>query len=202
MMISEVFRSLQGEGISQGRPCTFIRCAGCNLSCCWCDTPYARQGGVEISVGEVLEQVDSYRSAYVCITGGEPLLQRDDILSLTRALHQKEILVDIETNGTRDFSALQPYAAICMDVKCPSSGEESDLSLLHKLNPKDAVKFVVKGEEDCRYLTSILTSYPIQGEVFVSPVYGTNYRYIADYILEHDLPVRFQVQLHRFLGIR
>ncbi|MDD1673779.1 MAG: radical SAM protein [Methanomicrobiales archaeon] len=202
MMISEVFRSLQGEGMRQGRPCTFIRCAGCNLSCGWCDTPYAQKGGTGMSVEEVLEQVDTYGSAYVCITGGEPLLQREDVLLLARALHQKGILVDIETNGTRDFSALQPYAAICMDVKCPSSGEESDLSLLRKLTFQDAVKFVVQGEEDCQYLTSILSSYPMQGEVFVFPVYGTNYRYVADYVLENDLPVRFQVQLHRFLEIR
>ena len=155
-----------------------------------------------MSVEEVLEQVDTYGSAYVCITGGEPLLQREDVLLLARALHQKGILVDIETNGTRDFSAYQPYAAICMDVKCPSSGEESDLSLLRKLTFQDAVKFVVQGEEDCRYLTLILSTYPMQGEVFVSPVYGTNYRYVADYVLENDLPVRFQVQLHRFLEIR
>jgi 7-carboxy-7-deazaguanine synthase len=201
MRISEIFVSLQGEGRNQGRPCTFVRCSGCNLSCRWCDTPYARVGGMEIPVQEVADQVGTLGYSYICITGGEPLLQ-EEVGELSRLLHHEGYEVDIETNGTCDFSSLQDYAAICMDVKCPSSGEKSNLELLSLLSERDAVKFVVQGEEDCRYASKILSSHPVNGEAFISPVYGSDYRSIASYVLEHRLPVRFQLQLHRTLGIR
>jgi 7-carboxy-7-deazaguanine synthase len=150
----------------------------------------------------VAEQVASLGYPYVCITGGEPLLQEDEVSVLTRLLYQQGREVDIETNGTRDFSSLQDYASICMDVKCPSSGETSDLELLTLLSERDTVKFVVQNEEDCRYASRVLSSHVIPGEVLISPVYGSDYRSIADYILKHRLPVRFQLQLHRILGIR
>ncbi len=202
MQISEIFSSLQGEGRNQGKPCTFVRCTGCNLSCRWCDTPSARKGGTELSVQEVAEQVIAREYRYVCITGGEPLLQEAGVRMLSRYLVDAGYEVDIETNGTCDFSLLQPYATICMDVKCPSSGETSSLDLLSLISERDSVKFVVQDEEDCRYVSAILSSYTIQGEAFISPVYGSDYRSIVHYVLEHYLPVRFQLQLHRILGIR
>jgi 7-carboxy-7-deazaguanine synthase len=202
MLISEIFQSLQGEGRNQGRPCTFVRCAGCNLSCRWCDTLFAREGGSHIPVHEVAERVIAMGHSYVCITGGEPLLQAEEVRSLASCLSDQDIEVDIETNGTCDFSSLQEYAAICMDVKCPSSGERSNLGLLCRLTERDAVKFVVQGEEDCRYATEVLSTCPVEAEAFISPVYGSDYRSIACYVLEHRLPARLQLQLHRILGIR
>jgi 7-carboxy-7-deazaguanine synthase len=201
MRISEIFTSLQGEGRNQGRPCTFVRCTGCNLSCHWCDTPYAREGGSEILVQEVADQVVTFGYPYVCITGGEPLMQEEDVRVLSRLLYRQGFKVDIETNGTRDFSSLQPYASICMDVKCPSSREKSNLELLALLSDSDTVKFVVQGGEDCVYASMVLSEYPVKGEAFISPVYGSDYRSIANYVLEHHLPVRFQLQLHRILGL-
>ena len=149
----------------------------------------------------IIDHVHTLHSRYVCITGGEPLLQVEEVKGLARSLDEEGIRVDIETNGTRDFTPLQPFASICMDVKCPSSGEVSDLSLLPLLTPEDTAKFVVQDEEDCRYLARVLASFPIASEVFVSPVFGSDYHPIVRFILDHDLPVRFQVQLHRILGV-
>lgn len=202
MKVSEIFRSLQGEGRQQGRPCTFVRCAGCNLSCRWCDTAYARGTGPDMPVQEIIDRVHALGSSYVCITGGEPLLQEREVVTLAGHLHDEGARVEIETNGTRDFSSLQPFAAICMDVKCPSSGEKSNLSLLSLLTSEDSVKFVVEGGDDCRYVSDVLSSHQIECEIFVSPVHGSNYRFTADYVLEHNLPVHFQLQLHRILGVR
>ena len=202
MIVSEIFRSLQGEGKNQGRPCTFIRLVGCNLRCAWCDTTYAYEGGVEMSVAEVLDHVWLQNGKYISITGGEPLLWADEVFELLRKFAVHDYQVEIETNGTIDFREMQPYASICMDVKCPSSGEESDLSLLRYITPRDSVKFVVADETDLLYARAVIDHYDIQGEIFISPVEGSDYRAIAGYIVEEDLPVRFQVQLHKVLGVR
>ena len=202
MKIAEIFRSLQGEGRNQGKPCLFIRLAGCNLHCYWCDTPNAQAGGSEMSIDAILEQVWRLNPPYVCITGGEPLLQKDDLEPLLSSLHTRGTTIDIETNGTIDFSRLQPYASVCMDVKCPSSGQKSNLGLLDALRSQDCVKFVVKDETDCRYAHTIITSYQISGEIFVSPVFGSDYTMIAKFILDNNLPVRFQIQLHKIVGVK
>ena len=202
MKIAEIFESLQGEGKNQGRPCLFIRFAGCNLSCRWCDTAYAQQGGTETGCKEVLEQCWRKNPHLVCITGGEPLFQKDALLDLLPSLSMRGIEIEIETNGTIAFTDLQPYASICMDVKCPSSGETSDLALLAAIRPRDCVKFVVRDEEDCRYAQDVLEHHPITGEIFFSPVYGADYGPIIRYILDNDLPVRFQLQLHKVIGVR
>ena len=131
MRISEIFRSIQGEGRSQGLITTFVRLSGCNLNCSWCDTPYAREGGKEVPAGDIFQAVEFSSCSRVCITGGEPLVQRDEVGSLVKQLDEAGYEVEIETNGTIDFSPLQAHASICMDVKCPSSGEESDLSSSH-----------------------------------------------------------------------
>ncbi|MDD1682472.1 MAG: radical SAM protein [Methanoregula sp.] len=202
MKISEIFRSLQGEGKNQGKPCLFIRLAGCNLNCTWCDTKYSREGGMTMSLDSVLEQVWRVNPPYVCITGGEPLLQADALESLLASLHKRGTEIDIETNGTIDFSRFQPYASVCMDVKCPSSGEVSDLSLLSKIRPEDSVKFVVKDETDCRYAQEVMTTHAIAGTTFLSPVSGSDLKPIIKFVLASNLPVRFQIQLHKILGIQ
>jgi 7-carboxy-7-deazaguanine synthase len=202
MKIVEIFRSLQGEGKNQGKPCLFIRLAGCNLKCRWCDTPASRSGGIEMSLDTIMEQVWRINPPYVCVTGGEPLLQADELERLLVSMKKRGTAIDIETNGTIDFSRFQPCASICMDVKCPSSGEQSDLSLLEKIRPEDSVKFVVKDEEDCRYAQEVLKTYPISGEVFLSPVFGADYQPLVRFVLTNTLPVRFQLQLHKILGVQ
>jgi len=202
MKIAEIFRSLQGEGKNQGQPCLFIRLAGCNLHCHWCDTPYAQTGGQEMNLDIILEQVWRVNPLYVCITGGEPLLQADDLEPLLVSLHTRGTAIDIETNGTINFTRLQPYASICMDVKCPSSGEQSNLSLLDAIRPQDIVKFVLEDENDCRYAQQIMESHRIDGEIFFSPVAGSDYASLAQFILDNNLPVRFQIQLHKIVGVK
>lgn len=202
MKICEIFRSLQGEGRNQGRPCVFIRLAGCNLNCSWCDTPYARENGVEMTVDRVLDAVWRLNGAFFCITGGEPLLQREELLLLVRRLSAPGTIIEIETNGTIDFRDLQPYASITMDVKCPSSGEKSDLSFLEYIRPDDSVKFVVADIRDCIFAADIIDRLPMKGEVFLSPVEGSSYATIAEYILTHNYPVRFQIQLHKIIGVK
>jgi 7-carboxy-7-deazaguanine synthase len=202
MKVAEIFRSLQGEGKNQGKPCLFIRLAGCNLRCSWCDTPDAQQGGIEMSRDTILEQVWRLNPPYVCITGGEPLLQADELELLLASLRKRGTVIDIETNGTIGFPRFQPYASICMDVKCPSSGEQSDLSLLAAIRPQDSVKFVVSDETDCCYAEEVIGRHRIAGEIFLSPVYRADTRPITKYILTHNLPVRFQVQLHKILGVK
>ncbi len=202
MKIAEIFLSLQGEGKNQGKPCLFIRLAGCNLNCRWCDTKYARDGGMKMSLDSVLEQVWRINPPYVCITGGEPLVQADALEPLLASLHKRGTEIDIETNGTIDFSRMQQYASVCMDVKCPSSGEQSDLALLEKIRPQDSVKFVVNDETDCRYAKEVMASHRIAGECFISPVFGTDYTAITKFILMNNLPVRMQVQLHKVIGVK
>ena len=202
MKIAEIFWSLQGEGKNQGKPCLFIRLAGCNLNCRWCDTKNARDGGITMSPDTVLEQVWRINPPYICITGGEPLIQADALESLLASLHKRGTEIDIETNGTIDFSRLQPYVSVCMDVKCPSSGEQSDLSLLKKIRLRDSVKFVVNDEADCRYAQEVMIAHPIAGEIFFSPVFGSDYKPITNFILEGRLPVRFQLQLHKIIGVK
>lgn len=202
MKVVEIFWSLQGEGKNQGKPCQFIRLAGCNLHCTWCDTEYARSGGREISPAAVLEQVWRRNPHYICITGGEPLLQAAELEPLLASLSRKGVVIDIETNGTLDFTSLQPYSSICMDVKCPSSGEQSDLSLLNQIRPQDSVKFVVQDDTDCRYALGIMTSHQIAGEIFFNPVAGSDYIEIVQFILTNNLPVRFQLQLHKIIGVK
>jgi 7-carboxy-7-deazaguanine synthase len=202
MKICEIFRSLQGEGQNQGRPCVFVRLSGCNLSCSWCDTQYARENGIEMTIDAVLDSVWRLNGTFFCITGGEPLLQGGELLALVKRLSAPGHRIEIETNGTMDFRYLQPFASITMDVKCPSSGEESDLSLLKHIRPIDSVKFVVADLRDCRFAADIIERASIAGEMFVSPVYGSNYAAIAEFVLSRNLPVRFQLQLHKIIGVK
>ena len=167
--------------------------AGCNLNCSWCDTPYAREGGKEVPAGDIFQAVEFSSCGRVCITGGEPLLQRDEVGVLAKKLDGAGYRVEIETNGTIDFSPLQAHASICMDVKCPSSGEASDLPLLSRITGRDAVKFVVDRTGDLDYARDVIASHPIQGEYLISPVFGSDYGALAREVLELNVPVRFQV---------
>ncbi|MDD1720308.1 MAG: radical SAM protein [Methanoregulaceae archaeon] len=202
MIVSEIFRSLQGEGRNQGRICTFIRLTGCNLSCTWCDTEYAKSEGDQMPMESVVDEVHRLGRGLICITGGEPLLQLEDVMILVERLHWDGYKIEIETNGTITFRDLQKHASICMDVKCPSSGEESDLSLLKDITTSDSVKFVVGDLPDCEYAGEVMTEYRMKGEVFLSPVFGSDYSAAANFVITHDLPVRFQLQLHRLIGVR
>ncbi|HWQ65274.1 MAG TPA: radical SAM protein [Methanospirillum sp.] len=204
MKIDEIFTSIQGEGLTAGYPTVFVRCAGCNLRCTYCDTLQAQEveSGRDIAVASVAEEVFRSGSDHVCITGGEPLMQREGVFSLLQMLHDSGRDVSIETNGTIDFRILQPYASICMDVKCPSSGEKSDISLLSCIRPSDSVKFVIGTDEDIAYAHQILIDNQVSGTVFWSPVFGSDQHRLIGYIIDNKLKVRFQLQLHKVVGVR
>jgi 7-carboxy-7-deazaguanine synthase len=201
MKIIETFTSLQGEGSTSGYPTIFVRLGGCNLSCSYCDTPDSRIGGDEIFVSEVFDLVIRQSPRYVCITGGEPLLQLEEVLDLADRLKTAGKTVSIETNGTLPFDSLFSSAIICMDVKCPSSGESSNLTLLKTLRDVDSVKFVVGTAEDLMYAEKVIINEEISAEIYISPVYGTDYNRVADFILNNNLPARMQVQLHKIIGV-
>jgi len=150
---------------------------------------------------EIIARLYSLGGTYICITGGEPLLQGRPLLSLVETLAGFEYMIDIETNGTINFTALQDYASICMDVKCPSSGERSDLSLLADITGNDSVKFVVRDLVDCEYAAEVMRANHISGELFFSPVEGSDAPAIARYLIDSDLPARLQLQLHKILGM-
>lgn len=162
MRITETFVSLQGEGLRQGMPCMFVRFAGYNLHCAWCDTRYSLNNsqGVEMTAEKVMQAVIASGMRCVCITGGESLLQKEALVPLIAAIHEAGVFVDIETNGTIPFGEVQEYASVCMDVKCPSSGEMSVLSLLDSLTPADSVKFVIGDEADYLYMVEVLAAHP------------------------------------------
>jgi len=202
MKIAEIFTSIQGEGSFSGYPTVFIRFAGCNLRCRYCDTP-AAQGdcGIEMDPELIAEEVKRSGVNHVCITGGEPLLQ-NDLPALLKILHGAGYEISIETNGTVDFRVCQDYSTICMDVKCPSSGEKSDLNLLNWIRPEDSVKYVIGTDEDLRYAHETLKQNAVRGTIFWSPVFGTDPMNLVSFILEHNLPVRFQLQLHKIIGVQ
>lgn len=202
MKVYEIFLSIQGEGKGQGYPCSFVRFAGCNLECRWCDTKHAHEGGKEMKKEEIFHELKELDCLRVCITGGEPLLQGEELLGLLALLKEHNFKIEIETNGTIDFEPLQDYATICMDVKCPSSGEQSDLRLLQKIGDKDTVKFVVGDDPDLQYAGKIIKNHMIKGEVFFSTVEGCDTAKIARYLISNALDARLQLQMHKIIGVK
>ncbi len=202
MKVTETFVSLQGEGERQGMPCFFLRLSGCNLRCSWCDTKYSFENGTERSADDIVKEIAASRLQYVCVTGGEPLIQKEELIPLLEILKGADILVDIETNGTIPFNDITQFASICMDVKCPSSGEMSDLSLLAHLQEKDSVKFVIGDEADYLYMVEVLAAYRPNAPVCITPVFGTDTKWLVDTIIEERLPVKFQMQLHKQVNVQ
>jgi len=202
MRVAETFVSLQGEGERQGIPCFFLRLSGCNLRCAWCDTEYSFEKGTDRSVDEVVKEIADSGLSYVCVTGGEPLLQKEELIPLLEILAAADIYVDIETNGTIPFSDVSAYASICMDVKCPSSGEMSDLSLLSTLTKKDCLKFVIGDEADYLYMVEVLAAHKPKAPVCITPVFGTEMGWLVETIIAERLPVRFQLQLHKVVNVQ
>ena len=203
MKVNEIFYSLQGEGITTGYPTVFIRLTGCNLRCTYCDTVYAYEEGQEMSVNEIADRVKDYGAHYICITGGEPLLQKAELKMLLSLLGKHTVTV--ETNGSvavgdLDFS----YCRFAMDIKTPGSGmdEHTDFSNLEYLNKNDEIKFIIGSRTDYDFAREIIEKYNLEGKVLVtfSPVFGLQPRYLAQWVLEDKLYlVRVQLQLHKYI---
>lgn len=201
MRICEIFRSIQGEGLTMGLPTVFVRTVGCNLRCSWCDTDYSFEGGTEMTVDQVLAEIGDAR--LVCLTGGEPMLQKESY-SLISRLTMKGIKVVLETNGSVDLSpvAFNPDVMLSMDIKCPSSGMsdkmlDSNISLLTR---KDQLKFVVADDADFDYAQSYLNDHPVDTNVVFSPVGGVDkLQWLVDCLLKSGLDARVLPQLHKII---
>jgi len=201
MKINEVFYSLQGEGLLSGLPTIFIRTAGCNLRCSWCDTRYAARGR-ERSVEQVLGCLAAYPCRRVCVTGGEPLRQRST-LALLRALRQQRYSVSLETNGSYDIAPFLELARLSVDVKCPSSGMTARMRWgnLARVRRRDQVKFVIADRADYDFARSVVARERLTARtsVIFQPVGGRGGRRLAAWLLRDGLNVRLGLQLHKIL---
>ncbi len=203
LKITEIFYSLQGETNTVGLPTVFVRLTGCPLRCSYCDTAYAFSGGKKQTLTEVVEQVDHYQARYVTVTGGEPLAQFACHELMTRLL-DKGYVVSLETSGAMDISSVDPRVVKVMDLKTPSS-DESEKNLyqnIENLTEKDQVKFVIANTEDYLWSKSVMDKYELSDhcEILFSPVTGQmNPTELAEKIIQDNLPVRFQIQLHKYL---
>ena len=203
LRITEIFYSLQGEARSVGCPTVFIRLTGCPLRCGYCDTSYAFQGGEWYSLDDILQEVARYNTRHVTVTGGEPLAQKP-CLNLLSRLCDAGYQVSLETSGALDVSAVDSRVVKVMDIKTPASGEvDKNLdSNLQYLTSQDQVKFVLSDRQDYDWAVALLRQQALaeKCEVLFSPVYGQlDARQLADWILADQLPVRFQIQLHKLL---
>jgi 7-carboxy-7-deazaguanine synthase len=204
MTVNEIFHSIQGESTHTGRPCVFVRLTACDLRCSWCDTPYAFHEGRKMTVGEVLEQVDAFGCWTVEITGGEPLLQQD-VYPLMQSLLDRGHLVLLETGGHRSIANVPASVIRIMDVKCPASGEagRNHWPNLDLLNPHDEVKFVIQDRADYEFAKDVVGRYDLarrSAAVLFSPVHGVlEPKQLAAWILEDRLPVRLQLQAHKYI---
>ena len=203
LRITEIFYSLQGEASRVGLPTVFVRLTGCPLRCTWCDTTYSFTGGEAASIESVLAEVAKYPARQVCVTGGEPLSQKE-CLPLLVALCDAGYDVSLETSGALDVSAVDPRVSRVMDLKAPDSGEvgRNLWSNLDCLNARDEIKIVIASRGDYEWARDVLRQRQIDRicPVLFSPAQGLiEAGSLADWILEDGLNVRFQLQLHKLL---
>ncbi len=199
----EVYASVQGESTWVGVPCVFVRLAGCNLRCTWCDSTFTFKGGQHRSIDEVLEEVAAFGIPLVEVTGGEPLVHRQAIPLMARLLERGHTVL-LETSGSRDISAVPEAVHIILDLKPPDSGEEAAnlWSNIPLLKSKDEVKFVIASRRDYEWSREKVREHGLDRRctVLFSPVFGQVAPLdLANWILEDRLPVRFQLQLHKVL---
>lgn len=203
LKITEIFRSLQGEGDAVGFPTVFVRLTGCPLRCQYCDTAYAFGGGQWLTLDAILERVAALQARHVCVTGGEPLAQRE-CLALLERLCDASYHVSLETSGAMPLAGVDARVAKVVDVKTPASGEErrNRYDELAALRPGDQVKFVICNRGDYEWSRGKLGELALPAETMVlfSPSHDElPARQLADWILEDRLEVRMQVQLHKIL---
>lgn len=203
LRITEIFYSLQGEASRVGLPTVFVRLTGCPLRCTWCDTTYSFTGGEAASIESVLAEVAKYPARQVCVTGGEPLSQKE-CLPLLVALCDAGYDVSLETSGALDVSAVDPRVSRIMDLKAPDSGEvgRNLWSNLDCLNARDEIKIVIASRGDYEWARDVLRQRQIDRicPALFSPAQGLiEAGSLADWILEDGLNVRFQLQLHKLL---
>lgn len=203
LRVTEIFYSLQGESTTVGLPTVFIRLTGCPLRCGYCDTSYAFSGGEKRSQSQILAEVQQYATRYITVTGGEPLAQPDCIPLLQR-LVDEGYHVSLETSGALDIAEVDKRVIKVMDLKTPSSGEcqRNRYDNLAYLTQQDQIKFVIANQADYIWAKQQINQYQLteRCQILFSPVSDQmSATELADQILADQLPVRFQIQLHKYL---
>ena len=204
MKVCEIFTSIQGESTYMGLPCTFVRLTGCNLRCVYCDTEYAFEEGIEMSIDDIVSHVKLVGVNLVEITGGEPLLQGNDTIALIRALLEEGLEVLVETNGSLGVGEVDRRAVLILDVKTPSSGMSGEINYANfdYLKPSDEIKFVICDRSDYDWSREIVAKFRLRdrAKVLFSPALGMlPPRQLAKWIVEDRLEVRLNVQIHKYI---
>lgn len=203
LKVNEIFHSIQGESTHAGRPCVFVRLTYCGLRCRWCDTEYAFHEGVERSIDEIIEIVDGYGCRLVEVTGGEPLVQRETTILLQRLVDRGyEVL--LETSGAWAVEEVPGGVKIIMDLKAPGSGmvHKNRWENLRHLGADDEIKVVIADRSDYEWARSVVSEHDLVSRhaVLFSPVFGElEPQRLAEWILADRLPVRMQLQVHKFI---
>ena len=199
--ITEIFYSIQGEALEVGLPTVFIRLTGCPLRCGYCDTAYAFKGNNPMNIDQIIEKVREFPTHQVCVTGGEPLAQKNVHLLLNDLVKNK-YQVSLETSGSIDISKVNHAVSIVMDVKTPSSGEEHQnlISNLQFIKSSDQIKFVIGDMDDFRWTEEFIQNKSLEGNILISPVFGqVDLRDLADWLMQSKIKARLQVQLHKII---
>ena len=203
LTVNEIFYSIQGESSQMGRPCVFVRLTYCNLRCTYCDTTYSFFEGKEFSIDDIIAKVAGYGCNLVEITGGEPLIQKN-VHRLMYELCDQGYEVMIETAGHMDIDQIDKRVKRIMDIKCPSSGESEKINWANfaSLKETDEVKFVVGDRKDFEWALNVVEKHHLikKCPVLFSPVFNTiSNQDLANWILETELPLRLQLQLHKYI---
>jgi 7-carboxy-7-deazaguanine synthase len=203
MRITEIYSSIQGETQYAGLPCTLIRTTGCDLRCSYCDSAFAFHGGSDMSLDQILTEVDRLGAPLVLLTGGEPMLQRE-MPALARRLLDAGYKVMIETAGAHPLDTLPDEVVRIVDIKTPGSGESHRIrwDLLPALRPQDAVKFVLSDEADYRWAARVIDERALRGrtELLLSPVHGRlDPKELISWMLRDRMPARLNLQLHKYI---
>jgi 7-carboxy-7-deazaguanine synthase len=200
--VTEIFHSIQGESTLAGEPTVFVRFTGCDLRCGYCDTEYAFYGGVPMTREEILAQVAAYGTKRVCLTGGEPVLQKE-LPQLAQALLELGYEVSLETHGQRPLDAIPPGVRKIVDLKTPGSNEpHTDFTHLQGLRTPDELKVVVCSEADFRWAVDVLDRLGLWGRlpILFSPAFGqVSFADLSQWLLESKRPARLQLQLHKLI---
>jgi 7-carboxy-7-deazaguanine synthase len=203
LRITEIFYSLQGEARTSGLPTVFVRLTGCPLRCTYCDSEYAFYGGEKLSAEQILQQVASFGARYVCVTGGEPLAQKNCLI-LMQQLCDAGYEVSIETSGAMDIAQVDARVSRIVDVKTPDSKEahKNRISNYALLTPHDQLKFVLCSRADFDWAKTFIAEHQLFDKcevLFSASFHQLKAKDLADWILQDKLPVRFQLQTHKYL---
>tara|TARA_B100000029_G_scaffold305942_1_gene298804 strand:+ start:49 stop:684 length:636 start_codon:yes stop_codon:yes gene_type:complete len=202
LKINEIFYSIQGESTYNGMPCIFIRLTYCNLRCSYCDTEYSFYEGKDMSIEQIMDEIQKYECKLVEVTGGEPLMQEESI-DLMQTLIEKKYSVMLETGGSLPISKVPKEVIKIIDFKCPTSNmqKKNDWSILNDLQMHDEIKFVIGNKEDYDWAKNKIQKYNLMDrKILFSPVHDVlDSKSLSEWILKDNLKVRFQIQLHKYI---